>query len=129
MTTETTTGFVFELRNEPGQLQEVTQRLAKTDVNIDGIGGLATGETGTIEIVPDRPTPTRTALQDAGIPFEEVETVVAEVPDQPGELDSRLQRLASEGINVEAVFPVSGSPSRLAFTVDDADRAQELLAD
>lgn len=127
MTTETTPGFVFELRNDPGQLQEVTQRLAKRDVNIDGIGALATGETGTIEFVPDRPTPARQALENAHIQFEEVETIVVPIPDQPGELDTRLEKLAAEDINVEGVFPISGEPSRLAFTVDDPETAQEIL--
>lgn len=127
MVTDSATGFVFELRNEPGQLQEVTQRLAKQDVNIDGIGGLATGETGAIGLVPDRPTPTRQALENAGVQYEEVETIIAEVPDRPGELDARLEDLATAGINVEAVFPVSGSPSRIAFTVDDPEQAQDLL--
>jgi hypothetical protein len=123
----TTTGFVFELRNEPGQLQEVTQRLAKRDVNIDGIGALATGETGAIELVTDEPGSTRTALESTGLSFDEVETIVVDVPDRPGELDQCLEALAAEEVNVEAVFPVSGSPSRLAFTVDDPDTAATIL--
>lgn len=129
MATDTATGFVFELRNQPGQLQEITQRLAKQDVNIDGIGALAAEDTGTIQLVPDDPSATRTALESAGLPFEEVDTIVADVPDRPGELDRRLQDLAAEGINVEAVFPFSGSPSRLAFTVDDTDTAETILAE
>lgn len=127
MTVETTTGFVFELEDRPGTLREVTQRIAKSGVNIDGIGALATGTTGTIELIPDRPDETRTALEDAGVSFEEVEALVADVPDRPGELDERLELLAREDINIEGLFPVSGSPSRLAFTVDDTEQAQTLL--
>lgn len=129
MVTRTTTAFRFELQDEPGQLQEVTQRLAKEDVNIDGIGGLTTGTTGTIQIVPDDPTTAQTAIEGAGVDVEPVDTIVVDVPDEPGQLDQRLKSLAQEGINVEAVFPVSGSPSRLAFTVDDTERAQQLLAE
>lgn len=129
MVTKTTTAFRFELQDEPGQLQQVTQRLAKENVNIDGIGALATGRTGTIQIVPDDVPRARTAIEGAGVDVEPVDTIVVDVPDEPGQLDQRLEALAQAGINVEAVFPVSGSPSQLAFTVDDTERAEALLSD
>lgn len=129
MVTQTTTAFRFELQDEPGQLQQVTQRLAKENVNIDGIGALATGRTGAIQIVPDDPTQAQSAIESAGVDVEPVDTIIVEVPDEPGQLNQRLEVLAQEGINVEAVFPVSGGPSQLAFTVDDTERAEALLAD
>lgn len=129
MVARTTTALRFELQDEPGQLQEVTQRLAKEDVNIDGIGALATGGAGLVEIVPDDAATARSAIEGAGVDVEPVDAIVVDVPDEPGQLDQRLQDLAREGINVEALFPVSGSPSRLAFTVDDTERAQQIVGE
>lgn len=127
VTTERVPAFRLQVPDEPGELQAVTEALAEAGVNINGLGGLTAGGRGTVELVPDRAGPTRRALDGAGVRYEEVQAVIVDVPDEPGALDGKLAKLAGEDVNVEAVFPLVGVPTRLAFTVDDPKRAQDLL--
>jgi hypothetical protein len=71
------------------------------------------------------------ALQQAGIPTQEVEVVVTWLPNKPGALLTACEALATAGINIDAVYVVSTDPSQgvqMTFECREAQRADQVLA-
>ena len=118
--------FSFILGNNPGALVEVTEALANEHINVEGIAGLTVLEEGVIALVTDNPDKARKVLRGQGIEYEERETLVMDVPHQPGQIATILARLSSEGLNVLSCY-AGVEKNRLFLTVDHTDRAKSIL--
>jgi hypothetical protein len=72
---------------------------------------------------------TRSAFDDAGISYREVELVSFAIPDRPGTLAEASRRLADAGVNIELLLPtgMSGSDVSIAAGVDNAAAARDAL--
>ena len=116
----------FTVENQPGALAKVAAAFGEEKVNIDGISGTGTGDTGLICLVTDNPGKARSVLQKLGVAFEEKEAEVIDIPNHPGELGRLLDRLAKEGLNVESAY-AAVERNKIVLTVDDVARAKQLL--
>ncbi len=116
----------FTVENQPGALAKVATAFGEEKVNIEGISGTATGDTGLICLVTDDPGKASNVLQKLGVAFEEKEAVVIDIPNHPGELGRLLDRLAKEGLNVESAY-AAVERNKIVLTVDDVGRAKQLL--
>ena len=97
--------LTISLANRPGTLAQLGEVLGGAGINIEGVAGFDSAETGDVHILVDDADMTREALNQAGIdcgPEREVE--VLSVIDQPGELGRHLRRAADAGINVDLVY-------------------------
>ena len=77
----------------------------------------------------DKEEETRTALQNLGISFQEVELLTVKVPDRPGELAKIARKLGDAQINIESIYLLSkaSGEAELALTVSDIAKAKQLL--
>ena len=116
----------FAVENQPGALAKVAAAFGEEKVNIDGISGTGTGDTGLICLVTDNPEKARSVLQKQGLAFEEKEAVVTDIPNHPGELGKLLDRLAKEGLNVESTY-AAVERNKIVLTVDDVGRTKQVL--
>jgi hypothetical protein len=73
----------------------------------------------------------RTALNEAGIAFREVETVTAKLEDKPGTVADAARRLSDAGVNIELLVPtgMSGQEVTVAFGVDKVEQARTALGE
>jgi len=116
----------FTVENQPGALAKVATTFGEEKVNIEGISGTGTGDTGLICLVTDDPGKARNVLQKLGVAFEEKEALVIDIPNHPGELGKLLDRLAKEGLNVGSAY-AAVERNKIVLTVDDVGRAKQLL--
>lgn len=121
--------FVVQLENRPGALARLARALAARGIDIRQIAGGGAGSLGWAVLGTDDDEATREVLHSAGFPFVEGEPVIAETEDRPGALADLSERLATAGVNIEGVLIVGrrGSLVEIAFSVDDAARAREVL--
>ena len=123
--------FIIELDNRPGTLADVAAVIAEKGINIAGVAGATGTSTGTVAIVTNDESGTRSALEAAGARFREVGLASAPLEDKPGVLADAARRLADAGVNIEAIFPtgMEGGKITVAFGVDNVEAARSALGE
>ena len=123
--------FRLTLPNEPGELARVCESLAKYEVNIRSIAGIA-GKPPVIAITTEQEHDARIALKELGLEFQELELIIKKLTDVPGELAFFTRKLADAKINVESIYMLGELAGEgkigLTVTVSDIDKAKKLLA-
>jgi len=99
--------------------------------NLTSSSTIAYGERGAIGFLTNDEPGTRSALDEAGIAFREIEAVSFELADTPGTLADASRRLANAGVNIELLVPVAmgGGGITMAAAVDNVPAAQSALGD
>ena len=122
--------FLVDLENKPGAIATVAEALGAKGVNITGVSGATCGDSGRAAITTSDPTATREVLQSLKATFKEIEITQTSLADRPGSLGEAARRLASAGVNIEAIFPtgMAGGNIDVAFVTSDPAKAREVLA-
>ena len=121
--------FLVDLENKAGALATVAEALAAKGINITGIAGATCGDSGRAVITTADPAATREVLKTNRVTFKELEMTETSLAHQPGSLAKATRRLASAGVNIEAVLPtgMAGGDINLGFVTDNPAKAREVL--
>ena len=121
--------FVVQLRNEPGAMASLAERLAARGVDLRAIGGGGIGDSGHVIMTTADDDATRRVLEEGGYTFVEGESILAEVDDRPGGMARLSRALADAGVNIYGHLFLGrwGDRAMFAFVVDDPDRARPIL--
>lgn len=96
--------FTLYLENKPGVLARITDRLAKSKINIEGISVASSTEVGLVQIVVSNAVTTRKLLTSMGVSFTVQDVALVPLKNRPGSLSRVISRLAGRGINVNYVY-------------------------
>ncbi len=120
------------LENRAGRLSDVTKTMAQAGINIRALSLADTSDFGILRLIVSDNEKAKKALKEQGFTVGRTTVVPVEVKDTPGGLDSILDILSSNGINVEYMYAFvqqSGENAVLIFRFDRTDQAIELLLD
>lgn len=122
--------FLVDLENKPGALATIAEALAAKGVNITGVAGAMCGDSGRAAITTSDPAATRQVFETTHASFKELEITEVSLADKPGSLAQATRRLATAGVNIEAIFPtgMSGSDHKVAFVTNNAAKANDVLS-
>jgi hypothetical protein len=109
---------MFKAPTRVGLLADVTEALAKAGVNIVAIGAHDKGDNGEFLMITSNNKAAYAALEPLGGEMDMQSVVVAQLPNEPGELAKISRKLADHDINVSQVF---------ATSVDGADSVMVVL--
>lgn len=120
----------FSLPNNVGLLMEVTEALAKANINIEAICAYAWEELdASFMIVTDNNTKAKKVLSKMGAKVELQDVLALEVPNKVGELQKATRKIASAGIDIYYLY---GSPAKgkmtLIFNTENDKKALKALA-
>lgn len=118
------------LENKSGRLAEVTDILARNNINIRALSLADTADFGIFRLIVNDPVRATGVLKEAGFTIGRNEVVAVVVPDLPGGLAGILGTLQGKGINVEYMYAFvqkNEGNAVLIFRFDDADKAIEVL--
>lgn len=121
--------FTLYLENRPGRLAEVTAKLAKAKINIEGISvASASAQVGLVQIVVSNAAKARRVLTRARIPFTVQEVIVLPLSNEPGVLAAVTARLASAGINIDYIYATScaGKEACRSYAIIGAPRLSKV---
>jgi hypothetical protein len=124
--------FIVEASNRPGEFARHADAIAKRGINLANVVCLGIGDRGGAAFYATDEAGLRTALNEAGIAFREVEAVTARLQDKPGTVADAARRLGDAGVNIELLVPMGMSGQgevTVAFGVDKADEARTALGD
>ena len=118
------------LENRAGQLAEITEILAKNNIDLRAIHIAETTDYGVLRIIASRPQEAVNILLNNGFIISMTPVLAAAVPDQPGGLAKLLAVLAKENLDIEYMYSMFGHGDGLAymiFRVADVDRLAAIL--
>lgn len=118
------------LENKSGRLAEVTELLAKSNINIRALSLADTADFGIFRLIVSDPATALELLKQNGFTVARNDVVAVVLPDRPGGLASILALLRGKDINVEYMYAFvqkSEGNAVVIFRFGDAELAEEAL--
>ena len=120
------------VENKQGTLVDITDILAKNNVNMRALSIADTQDFGILRLIVDNNDVATKALQDAGYLIKMTDGVGVKIGDQPGKLSKALEVLDEAKINMEYLYAFMARTEKHAYVVlrvADNDAAETALED
>lgn len=114
------------LENRFGRLAEITNILAKNNINIRAMSLADTADFGILRLIVNDTDRANQVLKESSFTVGKTEVLVVEVPDQPGGLAGALNTIKEAGLNIEYMYAFSqktGDCGLIIFRFDEIDKA------
>lgn len=118
------------IENREGRIKDITSVLAKAKIDIRSLSIAETKDFGVLRLIVDNPDKAYDTLKKADFVVRKTEVLAVEVPDHPGGLDSLLDILEQNGLNIEYMYAFPERAEEKAVMImrfDDTDLAKEKL--
>ena len=120
------------VENKPGRLAEITEIIAKNNINIRALSVADTTHFGILRIIVDNPEEVERVLRDAGLTVSITSVITACIHDRPGGLAEVLKLLSSRDIQIEYMYAFIAKSDNEAYVVmriEAEDASVKLLHD
>lgn len=120
------------VENKPGRLAEITEIIAKNNINIRALSIADTTHFGILRIIVDNPEEVERILRDAGLTVSITSVITACIHDRPGGLAEVLKLLSTRDIQIEYMYAFIAKSENEAYVVmriEAEDAAVKLLHD
>ena len=105
------------VENKQGTLVDITDVLAKNNVNMRALSIADTQDFGILRLIVDNNDVAVKALQDAGYLLKMTDVVGVKIGDQPGKLSKALEVLDEANINMEYLYAFMARTEKHAYVV------------
>ena len=105
------------VENKQGTLVDITDILAKNNVNMRALSIADTQDFGILRLIVDNNDVAVKALQDAGYLLKMTDVVGVKIGDQPGKLSKALEVLDDASINMEYLYAFMARTEKHAYVV------------
>jgi len=120
------------LENNAGRLGEVTQILAKANVNLRAISIADTADFGILRIIVNNNEQALKALKDAGFTTRLSDVVAVEIEDKPGSLAEVMELFQKAQVNIEYLYASlegQGGKAVVIFKLEDHINGIKILTE
>ena len=120
------------VENKQGSLHEITDVLAKANINLRSMCVADTSNYGIVRIIADEPERAKALLDEEGHAANLRIVNAFAVPDQPGGLTAVLSLLEGKGVDIEYMYALITSESGKAYSVmraGDTEATDKILTD
>ena len=118
------------VENKKGTLHEITDILAKENIDLRRMSIADTSDYGIVRIIANDPERAAEVLNATGHTASIREVTAFAVPDVPGGLSRVLSLLEAEDVSIEYLYALITTSTDKAYTVlrtDDSDKAEKIL--
>ena len=119
------------VQNKKGTIVEVTDILAKNNINMRALSIAETGDFGILRLIVNDEAVAESVLREQGYLIKTVDVVGVKISDEPGRLASALDVLDKAGINLEYLYAFMARTEKHAYVVlrvEDNEAAESVLA-
>lgn len=120
------------IENKAGGLAEITEALAKSDINLRALSISETSDFGILRLIVDDNFAAGNVLKENGYIYSITDVIAVSIPDKPGGLATIVRILSEKGINVEYAYAFTTSKVERAYIVirveDNEGAIKALLA-
>ena len=118
------------LENKPESLSELTDVLAKNNVNMRALSLADTSDFGIARIITDDCAAAEEILKNNDYIVKTTGVIALEIPDEAGSLNKILKLLASNGRNIEYMYGFTGRKTNSACMIircTNMQKTEEIL--
>ena len=105
------------LENKPESLSQLTEVLAKNNINMRAIALADTSDFGIARSIVDDAASVQGALERSHYIVKVTPVIAIEIPDEAGSLNKILKILADNGRNVEYMYGFTGRKTNSAYMI------------
>jgi len=105
------------VENKPGRLAEITEILAKNNINIQALSVADTTHFGILRIIVDNPEQVEQVLTEAGLTLSVTKVLNVCIHDKPGGLAEVLKLLSAHDIQIEYMYAFVAKKENEAYVV------------
>lgn len=122
--------IIIPVKEAPGTLANVSESLARANINIEFIEARVVGEGGIIVLRVDRYDDALRTLSEAGYRAVTEDALVLDLENRPGALAEVARRLKDARIGIRSLRIVerAGARSLVALVADDPGAARRVLS-
>ena len=113
------------VENKQGSLHDITDALAKANINLRSMCVADTSNYGIVRIIADNPDKAKELLDHDGQAANVRLVNAFAVPDQPGGLAKVLNLLEGNGVNIDYMYALITSESGKAYSVMRTGNTEE----
>lgn len=114
--------YTVMLPNRPGVLANLSKKIGKAGVNIEGISGTQYQDKVVLHMLFDKSQEAQTVLTENKVTIMSVrEVLLVDVVNKPGELAKIAQKMANAEVNIDFIY--IASDNRIVLGVDDPEKA------
>jgi len=113
-------------QDRPGLLAEIAEALAAAGINIEDLDAEAAGPTSAISIAVDHYDAAVRLLTARGWKVFAEDTIVVEMPDEPGAIARVAKRFSDAGVNLRSVRFIERRRGKALVAISAPDEAQAL---
>lgn len=125
------TEFTVQMEDRPGALGKLCRALGDRNVNIIAFQSSSGGKgNGTIRLVTDNPSATKTVLESEHLTHKETQVAEAKLRHRPGSLANAAAKLGEAKINIKHAYSgiePSTNATVVIFGVTDVNQATKIL--
>lgn len=118
------------VENKQGSLHDITDALAKANINLRSMCVADTSNYGIVRIIADKPDEAKALLDNDGQAANVRLVNAFAVPDSPGGLAEVLRLLEGQGVNIEYMYALITTEAGKAYSVmrtGDTEKTDEIL--
>jgi len=117
------------LQNKLGRFSEMATLLGKAGINMQAFTVAENAEFGIVRLIVTEPERAAELLINHSFAVSVNEVFLLEMPDEPGALAERVNKLSDAGVFIEYMYAFSGAEGKaiVAFKPSDAAMCEELL--
>ncbi|MCL2772438.1 MAG: ACT domain-containing protein [Oscillospiraceae bacterium] len=118
------------IENKPGRLAEITDIIAKNNINLRALSLADTANFGILRIIVEDANTAEKILKDNGLTVSVTSVISIGVGDRPGGLAEILKKLAEQNIGIEYMYAFVSKQSGEAYAImriEEDFRAMEIL--
>lgn len=120
------------VENKEGKLADITEVLAKNNINIRALSIADTTNFGILRLIVDDPHRAEKAFRENGYTVSLTKVIGVEVPDVPGGISVAMRVLSDSGISIEYMYAfishVDGKACVIMRVEDNAKASAVLLS-
>ena len=118
------------IENKMGSLAEVTDFLAKSNVNLRALSIADTADYGVARMIVSNPELAVACLKEIGVFVKLTDVFAVTIDDSPGGLTKSLHKITDEGIEISYMYAFVGKISGKAIMVlkvNNPEKAEDIL--
>jgi hypothetical protein len=118
------------VENKQGSLHDITDALAKANINLRSMCVADTSNYGIVRIIADKPDEAKALLDNDGQAANVRLVNAFAVPDVPGGLSQVLKLLEGNGVNIEYMYALSieAETAYVVLKASDSEKIDAILA-
>lgn len=114
--------YTVMLPNRPGVLANLSNKIGKAGINIEGLSGTQYQDKVVLHVLFDKEQEGQAVLTENKITIMSVrEVLVVDVVNKPGEMAKIAQKMANAEVNIDFIYFASNN--RVVLGVDDPEKA------